>query len=279
MSNIDHLIPTEGSSIEIATVPEGTLMRRAAERRTIRPGNGAHRAARPRPAPSSGAAFRKRAANGHPPFSATEFLSSAGLGKVIVEVGKGDHVFSQGDSADAIFYLQKGRAKVSVVSKQGKEAVVTLLAPGEFLGEACIATAHPVRLTTATALTDCVLLRIGRKEMAAVLREQPTLSELFVAFLLERNAHIQADLIDQLFNSSEKRLARVLLLLAQFGKDGTKADILVPKLSQETLAEMVGTTRSRISFFMNRFRKMGFVDYSSNEMRIHSSLLNVVLHD
>jgi CRP-like cAMP-binding protein len=212
-------------------------------------------------------------------FSPVEFLANAGLGKAIIDVAKGERIFSQGDPADAIFYIQKGRVKVSVVSKQGKEAVVTLLGPDEFVGEACIATAHPTRLTTATALSDCVLLRIGRKEMTRVLQKEPALSEVFVAFLLERNAHIQADLIDQLFNSSEKRLARVLLLLAQFGKDGIEPDIQVPKLSQETLAEMVGTTRSRVSFFMNRFRKMGFIDYSSGEMKIHSSLLNVVLHD
>ncbi|HSE48240.1 MAG TPA: Crp/Fnr family transcriptional regulator [Terriglobales bacterium] len=197
---------------------------------------------------------------------------------MIVETAKGEHVFSQGDPADAVFYIQKGRLKVSVVSKQGKEAVVTLLNQGQFVGEECIAFGHPTRLTTATALSDSVLLKISRKEMARVLRHEPALSEVFVSFLLARNAHIQADLIDQLFNSSEKRLARVLLLLAEFGKDA-KADIVIPKLSQETLAEMVGTTRSRVSFFMNRFRKMGFVDYSSGEMRIHSSLLNVILHD
>jgi CRP-like cAMP-binding protein len=212
-------------------------------------------------------------------FSPAEFLAKAGLGKVIVETPKDEHVFSQGDAADAVFYLQKGRVKISVVSKQGKEAVVTLLGPGQFVGEECIAGAQAVRLTTATALSASILLRIGKKEMARVLRQEPALSEVFVAFLLARNAHIQADLIDQLFNSSEKRLARVLLLLAQFGKDGNEPEILIPKLSQETLAEMVGTTRSRVSFFMNRFRKMGFIDYSSGDMKIHSSLLNVVLHD
>src|SRR3954470_3339308 len=211
-------------------------------------------------------------------FSPADFLANAGLGKVIVEVPKGERIFSQGDAADSVFYIQKGKVKVSVVSKQGKEAVVTLLNSGEFVGEECIATSHPIRLTTATALNPCILLKIGKQEMARILHAEPKLSEVFVTFLLARNAHTQADLIDQLFNSSEKRLARVLLLLAQFGKEG-KPEILVPKLSQETLAEMVGTTRSRVSFFMNRFRKMGFIDYSSGEMLIHSSLLNVVLHD
>jgi CRP-like cAMP-binding protein len=211
-------------------------------------------------------------------FDAVDFLAKAGLGKALVEEAKGESIFSQGNTADAVFYIQKGRVKVSVVSKQGKEAVVALLGPGEFVGEECIASGHPTRLTTATALTDCSLLKIAKKEMTRVLREEHTLSDVFVAFLLARNAHIQADLIDQLFNSSEKRLARVLLLLAQFGKEGTRPEIVVPKLSQETLAEMIGTTRSRVSFFMNRFRKMGFIEYNG-EMRIHSSLLNVILHD
>ena len=227
---------------------------------------------------ASGPTLVKRlAANGRRDFSPAEFLAHPGLGKTIVDVRKNEHVFSQGDSADAVFYIQKGRVKVGVVSKQGKEAVVALLGPEEFVGEECIASGHPTRLTTAVALTDCMLLKIGRKEMARVLRQEHTLSEVFVAYLLSRNAHFQADLIDQLFNSSEKRLARVLLLLAQFGKPG-KPETVVPKLSQETLAEMIGTTRSRVSFFMNRFRKMGFIEYNG-EMRIHSSLLNVILHD
>jgi len=239
------------------------------------------------PRPASGASLPKVSAragsarlNERDPvkgFDAVEFLAKSGIGKVLVEVAKGGSVFSQGNPADAVFYVQKGRIKVSVVSKQGKEAVVALLSPGEFVGEECIASGHPTRLTTATALTDCTLLKISKKEMTRVLREEHTLSDVFVAFLLARNAHIQADLIDQLFNSSEKRLARVLLLLAQFGKEG-KPEIVVPKLSQETLAEMIGTTRSRVSFFMNRFRKMGFIEYNG-EMRIHSSLLNVILHD
>lgn len=210
-------------------------------------------------------------------FDPAQFLAHPGLGKTIVESPKGRRIFVQGEASDAIYYIQEGRVKVTVVSKQGKEAVVALLGPGDFVGEDCVATSHPTRLTTATALTDCTLLKITKAEMARVLLAEPAMSELFVSFLLARNSRIQADLIDQLFNSSEKRLARVLLLLAQFGKQG-KPETVVPKMSQETLAEMVGTTRSRVSFFMNRFRKLGFIDYNG-ETRVHSSLLNVVLHD
>ena len=219
----------------------------------------------------------KAAARRKGSFDAAKFLAHPGLGKKIVELAKGAALFAQGSAADAVFYVQKGRVKVTVVSKQGKEAVVALLATGEFVGEECVASAQPTRLTTATAMTDCVLLKITRLEMVRVLHQEPALSEVFVSFLLGRNARIQADLIDQLFNSSEKRLARVLLLLAQFGKEG-KPESVVPKLSQETLAEMVGTTRSRVSFFMNRFRKMGFIEYNG-DIKVHSSLLNVVLHD
>jgi CRP/FNR family transcriptional regulator, cyclic AMP receptor protein len=210
-------------------------------------------------------------------FHAGDFLAKAGLGKVIVEIAKDATIFSQGDHADAVFYVQKGKVKLAVVSKQGKEATVAVLGSGEFVGEDCIATTHPLRLVTATALADCVLLKIGKKEMMRVLGEEHGFSEVFVSFLLARNARIQEDLIDQLFNSSEKRLARVLLLLAQFGKEG-KPEIVIPKISQESLAEMVGTTRSRVSFFMNRFRKLGFIEYDG-AIKVHSSLLNVVLHD
>jgi CRP/FNR family cyclic AMP-dependent transcriptional regulator len=167
--------------------------------------------------------------------------------------------------------------KVSVVSERGKEAVIALLASGEFVGEECVASGHPVRLTTATALSDCLLLKISRTEMVRVLGREHALSDVFVSFLLERNARIQSDLVDQLFNASEKRLARVLLLLAHFGKEG-QPETVIPKLSQQTLAEIVGTTRSRVSFFMNRFRELGFVKYNG-EIQIHSSLLNVILHD
>ncbi len=214
-------------------------------------------------------------------FDANAFLAKTGLGKVVEHVTSGAVIFAQGDPAAAVFYIQAGQAKLSVVSKEGKEAIVAVLGPGEFLGEACVASGHSIRLTTATALTDCVLMKISKTEMVRVLHREHVLSEVFVSFLLARNARIQADLVDQLFNSSEKRLARILLLLAQFGKEG-KPEAVIPKLSQEVLAEMVGTTRSRVSFFMNRFRKMGFVEYSGEaqgEIHVHPSLLNVVLHD
>jgi CRP/FNR family transcriptional regulator, cyclic AMP receptor protein len=210
-------------------------------------------------------------------FDAEDFLAKAGLGRAIVARPKGEAVFSQGDPADSVFYIQKGKVKISIVSKSGKEATIALLGAGEFLGEDCIATTHRFRLASATSLTDCILLKIDKNEMVRVLHQQHGLSDVFVTYLLARNARIQDDLIDQLFNSSEKRLARILLLLAQFGKEG-KPEIVIPKMSQETLAEMIGTTRSRVSFFMNRFRKMGFIEYNG-EMRIHSSLLNVILHD
>ena len=190
---------------------------------------------------------------------------------------KNETVFSQGDIADAVFYIQKGKVKIAVVSAHGKEATIAVLNVGEFVGEDCIATTQPLRLVTATALTDCVLLKIGKKEMSRVLSDEHAFSELFVAFLQARSARIQEDLIDQLFNSSEKRLARILLQLAQFGKEG-KPETVIPKISQETLADMIGTTRSRVSFFMNRFRKLGFIEYNGH-LSIHSSLLNVILHD
>jgi CRP/FNR family transcriptional regulator, cyclic AMP receptor protein len=233
--------------------------------------------------PAKGAMVRTEAVrppNPHPQdsrFRASDFLANASVGGVVVTRDKGATVFSQGDMADSVFYIQHGKIKLGVVSKQGKEAIVAVLSAGEFAGEDCIASAHPVRLVTATALTDCKLLRIDKREMVRELNRDAAFSDVFVSFLLARNARIQEDLIDQLFNSSEKRLARVLLLLAQFGKEG-KAETVVPKLSQESLAEMVGTTRSRVSFFMNRFRKLGFIEYNG-EIRVHSSLLNVVLHD
>ena len=219
----------------------------------------------------------RRAGKNGSAFSPAEFLARPGPGKTIIEASKGGRLFSQGDAADCVFFIQQGRVKASVVSKQGKEAVIALLGPGQFVGEECIASGHPTRPATATALTDCVLLKISRTEMARVLREEYALSDVFLAFLLARNAHIQADLIDHLFNSSEKRLARVLLLLARF-KGGTR-ETVVPRLTQETLAEMVGTTRSRINFFMNRFRQMGFIEYDTSEMRIQSSLASVIRHD
>src|SRR5882724_11580311 len=216
-----------------------------------------------------------KAANGL--FAPMEFLAKAGSGRTITEVKKEEPIFAQGDVATAVFYVQKGRIRISVISKTGKEATVALLGAGNFLGEECIAAPQVHRVVTATAMVPSTILRIERDEMIRVLHEEQAFSDVFVAYLLARNARIQEDLVDQLFNSSEKRLARALLLLAQFGKDGIP-DTVIPKISQETLAEMVGTTRSRVSFFMNRFRKMGFIEYNG-KLSVHSSLLNVVLHD
>jgi CRP/FNR family cyclic AMP-dependent transcriptional regulator len=212
-----------------------------------------------------------------PTFDAASFLIKAGLGRRIVELAQKQSFFSQGEPADSIFYIQKGRAKITVVSKTGKEATITLLSSGDFLGEESLVAAPGLRLATATATTVCTALKIGRGEMIRVLHQEHTFSDLFLKFLLARSMRIQADLIDQLFNSSEKRLARILLLMAEFGKPG-EPETLIPKISQETLAEMIGTTRSRVSFFMNRFRKLGFIDYNGR-IRVHKSLLNVVLHD
>jgi CRP/FNR family cyclic AMP-dependent transcriptional regulator len=209
-------------------------------------------------------------------FNPQNFLAKAGSGTAIVALRNKDAIFRQGSRSDAVYYIQKGRVKLTVVSERGKEATIALLGSGDFIGEECIA-GQPLHLATATALTECTVLRIELKEMVRVLHEEHRFSELFVAYLLVRKSRIQADLVDQLFNSSEKRLARTLLLLAHFGKEAT-AEMVVPKISQETLAEMIGTTRSRVSFFMNRFRKMGFVDYNGG-LLVHSSLLNIILHD
>jgi len=216
--------------------------------------------------------FKKR-----PSFDPEVFLSKAGLGRTLVQLQKKQIVFSQGDPADSVFYIQKGKIRLMVVSKSGKEATVALLGPGDFLGEECIAAAQPLRVVTASALTDASVLKIDKSAMVRSLHKEHTLSDLFVSYLLARNARVQEDLVDQLFNSSEKRLARILLLLAQFGKDGVPEKVL-PKISQEVLAEMVGTTRARVNFFMNRFRKLGFIQYNG-EIEVHSSLLNVILHD
>src|SRR5579884_4205925 len=210
-------------------------------------------------------------------FDPASFLATAGVGRTLVNLPKKQLLFSQGEPADAVFYIQKGRLKLTVVAKRGKEATIALLGVGEFAGESCIASAQPLRQATAAAITDCEILRISRKDMVRVLHEQHAFSDVFVSFLLARNARIQEDLVDQLFNSSEKRLARILLLLAQFGKP-SEPETTIPKISQEAQAEMIGTTRSRVSFFMNRFRKLGFIRYNGN-MEIHSSLLNVILHD
>jgi CRP/FNR family transcriptional regulator, cyclic AMP receptor protein len=190
---------------------------------------------------------------------------------------KGQKVFGQGEAADAVFYIQKGKIRLSVISKRGKEAIIGLLGDGNFLGEESIAAVLLKRVATATALTPSTILRIERVEMVRVLHEEQLFSEVFVSYLLARNARVQEDLVDQLFNSSEKRLARALLLLAQFGKEGAP-ETVIPRISQETLADMIGTTRSRVNFFMNRFRKLGFIEYNG-KLSIHSSLLNVILHD
>jgi CRP/FNR family cyclic AMP-dependent transcriptional regulator len=210
-------------------------------------------------------------------FRPAAFLAKAGAGRTILDLKKGQNVFSQGDAATAVFYVQTGKIKLSVISKRGKEATIALLGAGNFLGEECIAAMQLQRVATATALTPSTLLRIERAEMVRVLHQEQLFSEIFVSYLLARNARVQEDLVDQLFNSSEKRLARALLLLAQFGKEG-KPETVIPKISQETLADMIGTTRSRVSFFMNRFRKLGFIEYNG-QLSIHSSLLNVILHD
>ena len=210
-------------------------------------------------------------------FDVAAFLSEAGLGRRIVQLTAKATFFLQGNLADCIFYLQKGRAKLTVVSQRGKEATITLLGPGDFVGEESLASAGAQHMATATALTSCAALKIDRQEMLRVMREEHALSDLFLSFLLARSMRGQADLVDQLFNSSEKRLARILLLMAEYGKPG-EPESLIPKITQETLAEMVGTTRSRVSFFMNRFRELGFIEYNGR-IRVHKSLLNVILHD
>jgi CRP/FNR family cyclic AMP-dependent transcriptional regulator len=210
-------------------------------------------------------------------FDAAAFLARAGLGRRIIQLKPKRAFFSQGGPADSIFYLQQGRAKLTVVSTKGKEATITLLSAGDFVGEESLATVGGLRMATATAVTACTALRIDREEMVRVMHEEHSFSDLFLKFLLVRSMRTQADLVDQLFNSSEKRLARILLLLAEFGKPG-EPESLIPTITQETLAEMIGTTRSRVSFFMNRFRKLGFIEYNGR-IRVHKSLLNVVLHD
>jgi CRP/FNR family cyclic AMP-dependent transcriptional regulator len=210
-------------------------------------------------------------------FDPAAFLTQAGLGRRIVEVKPKQTFFSQGDPADSVFYLQKGRARLTVVSENGREATIALLSAGDFIGEESLATTPGLRLATATAGNACTALVIARDEMIRVMHEEHSLSDVFLSFLLARSMRTQADLVDQLFNSSEKRLARILLLMAEFGKPGEE-ETLIPPVTQETLAEMIGTTRSRVSFFMNRFRKLGFVEYDGR-IRVHKSLLNVILLD
>jgi len=211
-------------------------------------------------------------------FDPKTFLSTIDGGRKVATFAEKKMIFAQGDSSDAVFYIQKGKVKLSVVSESGREATIGILNEGSFFGESCL-TGQPLRLCSATAMTDCTVMRIKKKSMMEVLHREHAFSDMFVAYLLTRNIRYEEDLVDQLFNSSEKRLARVLLLLAHFGKDG-KPESVIPTISQETLAEMVGTTRSRVSFFMNRFRKLGFIDYHGGDaLQVHSSLLNIVLHD
>ncbi|MHB1217134.1 MAG: Crp/Fnr family transcriptional regulator [Alphaproteobacteria bacterium] len=208
-----------------------------------------------------------------PKFDARSFLATTGAARAAY--AQGGVVFEQGTAADAVFYIQKGRVQISILSEQGKEGVIGVMGLGDFFGEGCLA-GQPLHLATATALSDASIVKIGKDTMVRVLRDEPSFSELFMAFLLTRNIEVEAELVDHLFNSSEKRLARVLLLLANFGKDGTLQPI--PKVSQEMLAARVGTTRSRINFFMNKFRKLGLIEYDG-EIRVHSALLNVIVHD
>jgi CRP/FNR family cyclic AMP-dependent transcriptional regulator len=211
-------------------------------------------------------------------FDPKKFLATIGEGRKVVSFPKKQPIFTQGDAADAVFYIQVGKVRLTVVSKVGKEATLGILNEGDFFGEGSLA-GQSLHVGTATAMTDCEVLQIDKKAMMSALHREHALSDMFVAYLLTRNIRHEEDLVDQLFNSSEKRLARVLLLLSHFGKEGVP-HIEIPKMSQETLAEMVGTTRSRVNFFMNRFRKMGFIDYAaSNGLQVRSSLLNVVLHD
>jgi CRP/FNR family transcriptional regulator, cyclic AMP receptor protein len=209
-------------------------------------------------------------------FDPKLFLAKIGEGKTILRCHKNQTIFSQGQSADAVFYIQQGKVKLTVISEQGKEAVIAVLGPGQFFGEGCL-NGHPLRLATTRAIDECVITRLEKETMIATIHNEPEFSELFMTYLLSRNSRIEEDLIDQLFNSSEKRLARLLLLLANFGKEG-KPEPIVGKFSQETLAEMIGTTRSRVSFFMNKFRKLGFIEYNG-KLEVHNSLLNVVLYD
>jgi CRP/FNR family transcriptional regulator, cyclic AMP receptor protein len=210
------------------------------------------------------------------PFGVSDFLSKMDGGRTLQTFRKTEKVFAQGDPADAVFYIQEGKVKVFVVSQQGKEAVVALHGAGDFFGEGCL-TGQPLRLATVSAMTNCVIMRIDKTDMVRTLREEPKLAEVFMAYILARNARVEEDLVDQLFNSSEKRLARVLLLMANFGKEG-KPEPVIAKISQETLAEIVGATRSRVSTFMNKFRQLGFINYNGH-LEVHNSLLNVILHD
>lgn len=211
-----------------------------------------------------------------PPFDVKVFLNTVATGRTVSSYPKNRKVFSQGDPGDAVFYIQEGKVKVCVVSEQGKEAVVALHGNGEFFGENCLS-GHPLRVATVVTVTESTIMRIEKAAIVRVLHDEPKFSEMFMAYLLSRNSRVEEDLVDQLFNSSEKRLARVLLLMANFGKE-SKPEPVIAKISQETLAEMVGTTRSRVSKFMNKFRRLGYIEYNGS-LEVHNSLLNVVLHD
>jgi len=217
-----------------------------------------------------------KAAQKKQPFNVDTFLSTVNGGRAISKYRKSQRVYRQGDPADAVFYIQEGKVKVCVVSELGKEAVVALHDKGDFFGEGCLS-GQPLRLATVAAMTECVIMRLDKTEILRVIHDEPKFSEMFMAYLLARNIRVEADLVDQLFNSSEKRLARALLLLANFGKEG-RPERVIAKISQETLADMIGTTRSRVSGFMNKFRKLGFIEYNGH-LEVHNSLLNVVLHD
>jgi CRP/FNR family cyclic AMP-dependent transcriptional regulator len=210
-------------------------------------------------------------------FKTKTFLSTIDGGRKIKAFSKKQVIFAQGDPSDSVWYIREGKVRLTVVSMTGKEATIGILNEGDFFGEGCL-TGQPLRLCSATAMTDCSVMRIEKKSMMEVLRREHAFSDMFVTYLLARNIRYEADLVDQLFNFTEKRLARMLLLLAHFGKEG-KPETVIPKMSQETLAEMIGTTRSQVNVFMNRFRDMGFVDYNSKGLQVHSSLLNVVLHE
>lgn len=214
--------------------------------------------------------------NKREPFDPATFLATAAVGRNLATHRAKAVIFAQGANADSVFYIQKGKVKITVLSKEGKEAVVALLGPDEFFGEGCLI-GQPKRLATAVALTKCTTMKVQRAELLRVLKNEPTFSQMFISHILTRNARVEEDLVDQLFNSTEKRLARLLLLMANFGKDGTPEPV-VAKISQETIAEMVGTTRSRVSHFMNKFRKLGFIDYNGH-LQVHSALLSVVLAD
>jgi CRP/FNR family transcriptional regulator, cyclic AMP receptor protein len=213
-----------------------------------------------------------------PPFNAQAFLDSSGVARTVADYGRGETIFTQGDACDDVLYIQSGGVKLSVLSKNGREAVVAMLGPGDFFGEGCLA-GQPVRMGTATAITPSVILLVEKEKMVRLLHRQHAMSDRFISHMLSRNIRIEEDLIDQLFNSSEKRLARTLLLLARYGKQD-KPTRVVPKISQETLAKMVGTTRSRVNFFLNKFKRLGFIEYDGDvPLKINSSLLSVVLHD